>query len=95
MRNNWLTLSTRYFDYCCHSNFSTVLRLDGKMAAVSRLASDTVESSFSSSSSTVPIDSIQDMSDAALLELRDQTRLVYFCTCECVVNNNLKFAILW
>lgn len=46
------------------------------MAAVSRLASDTVESSFSSSSSTVPVESLQDMSDADLLSLRDQTRFV-------------------
>ena len=46
------------------------------MATVSRHASDTVESTFSSSSSTVPLDSLQDMSDAALLDVRDQARFV-------------------
>ena len=46
------------------------------MAAVSRHESETVESTFSASSSTIPMDSLQDMSDAALVDLREQARLV-------------------
>ena len=45
-------------------------------AAVSRLGSETVESSISRSSSPFPIDSLQDMGVAALLELKEQARLV-------------------
>ena len=46
------------------------------MATVSRHASETVDSTYSNSSSTVPLDSLQDMSDATLLEVRDQARCV-------------------
>ena len=43
-------------------------------AALSRLGSETVESSISRSSSPFPIESLQDMGDAALMELKEQTR---------------------
>ena len=52
-----------------------------RMATVSRHASETVESTYSNSSSTVPLDSLQDMSDAALLEVRDQARSVESYDC--------------
>lgn len=45
-------------------------------AALSRLGSETVESSISRSSSPFPIDSLQDMGDATLLELKEQTRYI-------------------
>lgn len=43
-------------------------------AGLSRLGSETVESSNSRSSSPFPIESLQDMGDAALLELKEQAR---------------------
>ena len=45
-------------------------------ANLSRLGSETVESSNSRSSSPFPIESLQDMGDAALLELKEQARYI-------------------
>ena len=77
-----LTLHLQYFSLCCHSNCIKELcqaRSGNKMAAaanLSRLGSETVESSNSRSSSPFPIESLQDMGDAALLELKEQARYI-------------------
>ena len=70
-----LTLLPLYFLYC-HSNRIILLneRIGKMAAALSRLGSETVESSISRSSSPFPIESLQDMGDAALMELKEQTR---------------------
>ena len=69
-----LTLHLRYFSLCCHSNCIKELCQELAAAGLSRLGSETVESSNSRSSSPFPIESLQDMGDAALLELKEQAR---------------------